>query len=69
MAEAENIVKRSETVQPEFKNLTGALVVGPSGVEFPSLLETSCDNGFKCGNIRRFRQSGKMVIKPNQEVE
>ena len=61
MSEAVNMVKRSEAVQPEFKNLTGAIVVGrqpwSSGIS-GSILQLNVALKFRCLKSSKKQKNG-----------
>lgn len=70
MSEAVNMVKRSEAVQPEFKNLTGAIVVGPSALEFGHFWKhLATQRGFKVQMFEEFEKAEKWLLEQIQNVE
>lgn len=70
MSEALNMVRRSETSQPQFKNLVAAMVVGPTGVEFGRFWKhLAIQRGFTVDIYEDFGEAERWLIEQIKKVE
>ena len=70
MNEAVNIVKRSEAVHPQFKSLTVATVVGPSGVEFGQFCRhLAAQRGFNVEVFEDFDKAENWLMEQIQKIK
>jgi hypothetical protein len=70
MNEAVNIVKRSEAVQPEYKSLTAATVLGPPGVEFGQFWRhLAIQRGFNVAVFEDFDKAENWLMEQIRKVK
>jgi hypothetical protein len=63
MSEALNMVRKSETSQPQFKRLVAAMVVGPTGIEFGRFWQhLAVQRGFNVQVFEDFAQAERWLI-------
>lgn len=70
MSDAFNIVKRSEAVQPQFRDLVSALVIGPHAIEFGRFWKhVAAQRGFKGEIFEDFDAAEKWLLQQIQKVQ
>lgn len=70
MSEALNMVRRSETSQPQFKNLVAAMVISPTGIEFGRFWQhLAIQRGFNVEVYEDFDAAERWLIQQIKKAE